>query len=714
VKHKRLWLLLIIAAAVGLFFAFGLHEQLTFANLKARQAELTGYTRAHPFIAGGAYFLLYVAVTALSIPGATLMTLAGGGVFGLAWGTVLVSFASTVGATLAMLAARFLFRETVQRRFGARLRAVDEGIRREGLLYLFTLRLVPIIPFFVVNAVIGLTAMRAVSFALVSQVGMLPATVVYVNAGTQLAQLDSASGILSPGLLIAFTLLGLLPLAARWITGVVRRRLRLRGFKRPRRFEYNLVVIGGGSAGLVCAYIAAAAKAKVALVERHRMGGDCLNTGCVPSKALLASAALAARVRRAADYGVQARLHGVDFAAVMERVQKVITHVEPHDSVERYTGLGVECLAGEARITSPWTVEIDGRAISARNIVIATGARPSVPDIPGLAALDYLTSDTVWSLREAPRRLLVLGTGPIGCELAQAFARLGTQVVLVGRAARVLPREDAEAGELLAASLRADGIDLRTGQHALAFEPVGGETVVRLQAADGGVESSVAFDRVLLALGRTPVTDGLGLANAGVECDANGVVRTDATLRTTCPTIYACGDVSGGHQFTHVASHEAWYATVNALAGPFRQFRADYSVIPWVTFTDPEIARVGLNEDQARQQGVDCEVTRYGMDDLDRAIAEGEARGFVKVLTARGTDRILGATIAGPHAADLLAEFTLAMRHRIGLKKLLGTIHVYPTFSEAARYTAGAWRRAHTAPWTLRLAERFNTWRRGA
>jgi len=711
VNRKRLWLLLGVAVAVALFFALGLHHQLTFANLKARQSELAAYTHAHPLVASAVYFLLYVTVTALSIPGATIMTLAGGGVFGLLWGTVLVSFASTAGATLAMLGARFLFRDAVQRRFGARLRAVNDGIEREGLLYLLTLRLVPVIPFFVVNAVIGLTAMRALSFALVSQAGMLPATVVYVNAGTQLARLDSPAGILSPGLLVAFTLLGLLPLLARRVTAAILRWRHLRGYDRPRRFDYNLVVIGGGSAGLVCAYVAAAAKAKVALVERHRMGGDCLNTGCVPSKALLASAGLAARIRRATEHGIDARLHGVDFGAVMARVHEVIGRIEPHDSVERYTQLGVDCLNGQARIVSPWTVEIDGRAISARNIVIATGARPAVPDIPGLDVLDYLTSDSVWGLREAPRRLLVLGTGPIGCELAQALARLGSEVVLVGRAARVLPREDAEAGELLAATLRADGIDLRTGQSVVAFERVGNESVARLRGDDG--ESSVAFDRVLLALGRTPVTDGLGLEAAGVALNANGTVRTDATLRTTCPTIYACGDVIGGHQFTHVASHEAWYATVNALAWPLRQYRADYSVIPWVTFTDPEVARVGLSEREATERGVQFEVTRYGLDDLDRAIAEGEARGFIKVLTARGSDRIIGATIAGPHAAGLLAEFTLAMRHRLGLKKLLATIHVYPTWSEAARYTAGNWRRAHAPSWALALAQRINDWRRG-
>ena len=708
---RRITLLLLVLAAVAAFFWFDVGSWLTLENLKARQGELQAWQAANPWLSAGIAFLVYVLVTALSLPGATVMTLAIGAVFGLWKGLVLVSFASTIGATLAFLLARFLLRDWVQGRFGDKLKAINEGIEKDGAFYLFGLRLVPLFPFFVINLVMGLTPMRTWTYAWVSQLGMLAGTFVYVNAGTQLGRLESLSGILSPQLILSFALLGVFPLVARRLLAWLRGRKALSGYPRPRRFDRNLVVIGAGSGGLVAALIAAAVKARVTLIEKHRMGGDCLNTGCVPSKALIRSARFLDRVRRHRDYGIRSAGAGFDFAEVMERVQGVVKQVEPHDSVERFEGLGVDVIQGTARIVSPWEVEVNGERLTTRNMVIATGARPLVPPIPGLEGIDYLTSDDLWQLRELPRRLLVLGGGPIGCELAQAFARFGAEVTIVEMAPRLLVREDEDVSALVTERFLEEGIRLLVGHTAAAFRTTdhGHELVAR----SAGEEVTVAFDRVLVAVGRVANTEGFGLEELGVRLTGRRTIETDEFLQTSIPTIYACGDVVGPYQFTHTASHQAWYATVNALFGGFRRFKVDYSVIPFATFVDPEVARVGLNEQEAVQQGIPYEVTLYGLDDLDRAIADGEAYGFVKVLTVPGKDRILGATVVGEHAGDLIAEFVTAMRHGLGLNRILGTIHIYPTWTEANKFAAGNWKRAHAPRTLLRWVEGYHRWRRG-
>ncbi|HXF66807.1 MAG TPA: FAD-dependent oxidoreductase [Burkholderiales bacterium] len=704
----------LIAALAVAFFALGGHRYLTFDAIKSQQAAIEAYYQAHPWRTALGYFVLYVAVTGLSLPGAAVMTLAGGAVFGLLWGTVIVSFASTIGATLAFLAARYLLRDWVQARFGERLEPVNEGVAREGAFYLFALRLVPLFPFFVINLVMALTPIRTWTFYWVSQAGMLAGTLVYVNAGTRLAAVGSPGEILSPGLIGAFLLLGFFPLIAKKILDAVKARRVYARWRRPARFERNLVVIGAGSAGLVCAYIAAAVKAKVTLIEKHRMGGDCLNTGCVPSKALIKTARLLARMRRAPEFGIRSAAAEFDFAEIMERVQRVIRAVAPHDSIERYTGLGVECILGEARITSPWSVEVrtaDGtRTLTTRAIVIASGATPFVPPIPGIERVDYVTSDTVWGLRELPRRLVVLGGGPIGCELAQCFARFGAQVTLVEMLPRLLVREDPEISEMIARRFREEGINVLTGHRAREFRVENGEKI--LVAEHEGRETRVAFDKLLCAVGRLPDTRGCGLEELGIATTAK-TVETNEYLQTIYPNIYACGDVAGPYQFTHTASHQAWYAAVNALFGKLHKFRVDYSVIPWATFTDPEVARVGLNETEAKEKNIPYELTTYGLEELDRAIADGEAHGVVKVLTAPGRDRILGATIVGEHAGDLIVEYIAAMRHGIGLNRILGTIHIYPTFAEANKYAAGAWKKAHAPERLLKWAERYHSWMRG-
>jgi len=708
--RSKLLVLLAIAAAIAAFFALDLERFIRLDTFLAQRDAIEVWCTGHPLAAPAAYVAIYVAVAALSLPGAALMTLVGGALFGLAIGTVLASFASSIGATLAFLASRFVLRDWVQARSSDRLKTIDEGIRREGAFYLFALRLVPLFPFFVINLVMGLTAIPARTFYWVSQVGMLPGTIVYVYAGTQLGQFR-----VSAGLLAAFALLGVFPLLARRALNAIKARRLYARWPRPATFDYNLVVIGAGSAGLVSAYIGAATRARVALVERDKMGGDCLNTGCVPSKALIRAAALRSDIARSAEFGIQASAH-VDFAQVMERVERTVTAVEPHDSAQRYTALGVECIRGNARLTSPWTVQVDTasgpRTLNTRAIVIATGAQPFVPPIPGVQQIGYLTSETLWELRQLPRRLLVLGGGPIGSELAQAFARLGSQVTQVEMLPRILAREDPEVSAIVAERFGREGIRVLTGHTARQFLSEAGTKV--LVAEHQGAQVRIEFDQVLVAVGRAPRTDGLGLEALGIATQRGGTIQTDPFLRTAYPNITVCGDVAGPYQFTHTAAHQAWYAAVNALFGRFRSFRADYRVIPWSTFVDPEVARVGLNEQEARERGVPFEVTVYPMADLDRAIADGATAGFVKVLTRPASDRILGVTIVGAHAGDLLAEYVLAMKQNIGLNRILGTIHVYPTLAEANKNAAGSWRRAQVTLGQWALLQALQAWLRGA
>jgi len=709
-KRGRLALVVVIVALIAAFFTFGLDRYFTFDFFKSQQAAIGAYYRASPLQAAAAYFAVYVVVTGLSLPGAAVMTLAGGAIFGLLWATVIVSFASSIGATLAFLASRFLLRDWVQGRFGDKLKPINSGVEKEGAFYLFALRLVPAFPFFVINLAMGLTPIRTWTFYWVSQVGMLAGTIVYVYAGTTLGEFR-----ISIELLAAFTLLGLFPLIAKKALDVIRARRVYARWTRPARFDRNLVVIGAGSAGLVSAYIAAVVRAKVTLIEKHRMGGDCLNTGCVPSKALIKSARLLAQMRRAKEFGIRSASVEFDFADVMERVQRVVKTVEPHDSVERYSGLGVECIEGEAKITSPWTVEVrtgaGTRTLTTRGIVIAAGARPFVPPIPGIEQVGYVTSDTVWELRQLPKRLVVLGGGPIGCELAQCFARFGAQVTQVEMLPRIMIREDPEISDLVTQQFRKEGINVLVSHKAKAFRVENGEKV--LVAERNGKDVQIPFDQLLCAVGRIANTNGYGLEELGIPLSKTRTVESNEYLQTIYPNIYACGDVAGPYQFTHTAAHQAWYAAVNALFGRFRKFRADYSVIPWATFTDPEVARVGLNETEAKEKNIPYEVATYGIDDLDRAIADEEAHGVVKVLTVPGKDRILGATIAGEHAGDLIVEFIAAMKHGIGLNKVLGTIHIYPTLAEANKYAAGVWKKAHAPQKLLRWVEKYHSWMRG-
>jgi pyruvate/2-oxoglutarate dehydrogenase complex dihydrolipoamide dehydrogenase (E3) component/uncharacterized membrane protein YdjX (TVP38/TMEM64 family) len=693
-------------AVLVVFFALDLGERVNFQTLLDALESIRLQARAEPLLSGGLFFCLYVIMASLSLPGAFILTPAAGVIFGTLVGTVWVSFASSIGATGSFLVARYLLRNVFEKRFSGVTERVNRGIREEGAYYLFGLRLVPIFPFFAINAVMGLTRLPTWTFYWVSQVGMLPATIVYVNAGAQLGRIESVSGVLSPGLLGSLALLGIFPFMARraasWFQG---RRLYSR-FTRPQRFDANLIVIGAGSAGLVTAHVAAAARAKVVLIEADRMGGDCLNTGCVPSKALIRSGRVAALARRAGEFGLSALAPTTDFPRVMARVRGVIGRIEPHDSVERYTALGVECIRGRARLISPWSVAVGERVITARSIVLATGGEPALPRIPGLRDVPHVTSDSVWELADLPARLLVLGGGPIGCELAQAFRNLGSDVTLVEMLPGLLSREEDQAGALLAEVFAEAGIRVLTGWTAESFQrrADGG----RLRCTRGEESRELDFDMALIAVGRRARTAGLGLEDTGISLNPDGTVRVNEYLQTRLPNIYACGDVAGPWQLTHVAAHQAWYCATNALWGRFWRFRADYSVLPATVYTDPEVARVGLTEAEAVATDQHVETVSYDLGDLDRAIADGEARGFVKVVTPRGSDRILGVTVVGAHAGETISEFVLAMRHGLGLRKILGTVHSYPTLAEANKFAAGAWQRRHLPARLLDLAAWLN------
>lgn len=711
-SSKKVLLLLVVLSLIALFFALDLQQYFNLEFFQAQRDAILVYKSDNFWLSSLVYFLLYIVVAALSLPAAAILTIVGGAIFGFWWGLLMVSFASTIGATLAFLISRTLLHDWVQNKFSRAFKPINEGVKKDGVFYLFTLRLIPAFPFFLVNVLMALTPISTLSFYIVSQLGMLFGTALYVNVGAELGLATTLPDVFNVGVIRAVVVLAIFPWLAKAIISFLRNRKVMAPWLKlkPGKFDTNMVVIGAGSAGLVTAYIAALVKARVTLVEKHRMGGDCLNTGCVPSKALIRSATVRHLIGRADEFGLDSSQASVDFKAVMQRIKSVIQNIEPHDSVERYSALGVDCLAGEARILNPWTVQVGDKELTTRHIVLATGARPFVPPIAGLENIDYLTSDNVWELEHLPARLLVMGGGPIGCELAQAFARLGSKVTLVDMLDRILPREDADVSAYVSECFEQEGIVVKTSQQVSGFETTSTASVALLRHGEN--EERIEFDRVLVAVGRKANTENIGLETLGVELNKNGTIKVNEFLQSNYPNIFACGDVAGPYQFTHMASFQAWFAAVNSLFGSFKKFRVNYSVVPWATFTDPEVARVGLNELEAEEKDIAYEVTRYGIDDLDRAIADGENRGFVKVLTVPGKDRILGATIVGYHAAELINEFVLAMTHGLGLKKIMATIHIYPTLSESGKFAASEWRKKNAPEWVYPYLERFHKWRR--
>jgi len=708
-KTKLILIALLVIAIFG-YITLDLGQYLTLEYAQSQLSNIQDYKNENFAQTALIYFIGYVIATGLSIPGAIIITLLGGAIFGLFWGTLLVSFASSIGATLAFLASRVLLRDWVQRRFGDYLAPLNKGIEKDGSFYLFSIRMVPLFPFFVVNLLMGLTAIRTTSFYLASQAGMLIGTAVYVNAGSELSQISSLSGLVSAPVLGSLVLLGVFPLIAKLILNSMQRNKELQSFEKPKRFDANVVIVGAGSAGLVASLITAGAKAKVILIEKHKMGGDCLNTGCVPSKSIIRSGRIMSYIRRAKEFGIDGAKGEVNFAAVMARVQGVIKTIEPHDSVERFTSLGVEVELGDAVIESPYVVTVNDRRITTRSIIVATGARPLVPPIPGLAEIDYLTSDSIWSLSELPKRLLVVGGGPIGCELAQAFSNLGAQVTQVDMAERIMPREDAEVSEEVAKAFREQGIRVLTGHKLVKFGA--GENGDYMEAEHRGETVTVEFDKVLLAIGRKANVEGFGLENLNLALTGQGTIEVNEYLQTSMPNVFACGDVAGPYQFTHMASFQAWFASLNALLGGLYRSKINYSVVPWATFTDPEVARVGLSETEAKKKKISYELTRYEMDHHDRSLADGEAHGFIKVLTVPGKDKILGVTIVGHHAGEVIGEFVFAMTHGMGLKKISAVTHIYPTILEANKFAANAWRSERLPEKYFPYLEKFFAWRR--
>jgi len=715
---KRIFLILLILILAASFFYFDLNQLLTLDGLKGSMAQFNEYKAQSPLLIIGGFFLLYVVVTALSLPGAAILTLAAGALFGLVQGLLVASFASSIGATIAFLASRYLLRDTIKQRFPERLAAIDAGVEKEGGFYLFTLRLVPIFPFFLINLLMGVTSIKTWTYYWVSQIGMLAGTFVFVNAGTQLAQIDSLSGILSFNLIVSFALLGFFPLIAKGVLNMFKKRRVYKDYTKPKKFDRNMIVIGAGAGGLVTSYIAAAVKAKVTLIEAGEMGGDCLNYGCVPSKAIIKSAKIADQIRHGENYGLENTVPQFSFKKVMARVQQVVADIAPHDSVERYTNLGVDVVKGYAKLVDPWTVEIqlnDGgmQTLTARTIVIATGARPFVPPLPGIEETGYVTSDTLWTkfaeLEEAPKKLVVLGGGPIGSELAQSFARLGSNVTQIEMSDRIMGKEDLEVSTFAHKSLTESGVNILTSHQAMRCEMRDGKKYIIVKHNE--TEIDIEYDELLCAVGRSARLEGYGLEALGIE--TNRTIVTNEYLETLYPNIFAAGDIVGPYQFTHVAAHQGWYAAVNGLFGNFKKFKVDYRVIPWVTFIDPEVARVGINEQEAIDKGIDYEITRFEFEELDRAITDSAAKGFIKVITPKGKDKILGVTVVSEHAGDLIAEFVLAMKHGLGLNKILGTIHSYPTWAEGNKYAAGEWKRAHAPETVLSWLEKYHTWRRG-
>ena len=710
-SKTKILVIVALAIALGCFYFFGLGRFITLGFVQSQILALQEFRETNFPLAAVLYFLVYVVITAFSIPGAIIVTLLGGAMFGLLWGTLLASFASSIGATAAFLIARLLLRDWVQSRFGDSLTPINAGIEKDGEFYLFSLRMVPLFPFFLVNLAMGLTPIRVRSFYCISQLGMLMGTVVYVNAGVEIARISSLSGLVSAPVLASLALLGVFPLIGRAIVNRLKRKKLTKQYPRPESFDANVVVIGGGSAGLVAAIIAAGSKAKTVLIEKDKMGGDCLHTGCVPSKTLIRSGRIMSYIRRAEEFGLMGATAQVDFAAVMERVQSVIKTIEPHDSVERFSSLGVECVQGEAFIKSPYEVAVGERTITTRSIIVATGARPLIPEVTGLEDTGYLTSDTIWKLRELPKRLLVVGAGPIGCELAQAFNHLGSQVTQVDMAERIMPREDAEVSAAVTTQFEKDGITVLTEHSLCHFFTESGQK--KVEVSNNGETRVLEFDQVLIAAGRKPNTENFGLAELDLALTPSGTIEINSAMQTSYPNIYACGDVAGPYQFTHMASFQAYFASLNALLGGLWRLRANYRVVPWATFTNPEVARVGLSEQEAQQHKIGYELTRYELDHHDRALADGEAHGFVKVLTVPGTDRILGVSIVGYHASELIGEFVFSMTHGLGLKKISAVTHIYPTLSESNKFAANAWRSARLPEKYFPYIERFFRWQRG-
>lgn len=700
---KRKFLLTLVILILILFNLLGAEEYISLAFLSGKLTLMKDYTESHFVFASIIATNVYTLICLFSLPGAAILTMLYGALFGLAYGVLLVSFASTLGATMAMILVRYLLRDFVMNKFKKSISKIDSEIEKQGKLYLFTLRLLPIFPFFIINIAMGVTKIPIRTFFWVSQIGMLPGTILYVNAGKQFSKLTSMKDIISPEFIFSVLLLALMPWFAKKFINTIKKNNVYRKYRhlKPHKFDYDVIVIGGGAAGLVTSYMCSSLKANVALVEKDKMGGDCLNTGCVPSKAFIRSSHLLHLANESKKLGIRKMNYEFSFKEVMQRVHQVINDIRPHDSTERYEELGVTCISGDAKILTPWSVEIDGKSIKSRNLVIACGAGPIVPTIEGLNEINYFTSETIWSLEICPKELLILGGGPIGIELAQSFNRLGSKVTIIEKSSRILAKEDVDVSKVIQECLVKEGILILLEHELTSFSKVSDQIFFTCESK--GVRKDFNTDCVLLALGRAARTKGYGLEELGINLRQNGTIEVNEFMQTNYSNIFACGDITGPYQFTHVAAHQAKYCAINALFGKIKKIPIDYKAIPRCVFTDPEIATVGINETMAQELGISYELTKFNFDELDRAIADSQTIGFIKILTATGKDKILGATIIGAQASNIISEITLAINNNLGLSKILNTVHPYPTMSEGNRYVAGVWKKAHLSPFVFKL-----------
>jgi len=711
---KRIIVFLLIIAAI-FFMAdwFALSQHLTLSQLKHHQLYLHSLVQDFPVQSVVIYFIAYIVMAGLALPGALIFTLAGGALFGLATGVILASFASTLGALASFLVARFFLHDFVQTRYQQRLTVINQKIQQQGATYLLFLRLVPAFPFFMVNLLMALTPISARTYYIVSQIGMLPATFIFVNAGTELAKISSVDDILSIPLLLSLLLLACLPFISKQLAKRVSCWRLYKSWQRPKKFDYHTIVIGGGAAGLVAAYTTQTLQGKVALIEKHQMGGDCLNTGCVPSKSILRTAKFIHDIGQHSNYGVQQAEFKLQFQQVMQRVREKISTIAPKDSIKRYNDMGVDCFQAHAQLLSPWQVEAVSEnskiTISAKNIILAGGATPNVPTIPGLENINYYTSDNIWHLDHLPEKLLIIGAGPIGCELGQAFVRLGAEVTMINRNERILTNEDPQAAHALQYALQQDGVKILNNFNPLRIDD--NSKNFSLMGEQHNEILHIAFSHCLIATGRKPSL--LGCEALDIETNSHGQVITNDKQQTNYPNIYACGDITSPLQYTHSASHQAWYAAFNALFRPFKQFNCQLNHIPRAIYTDPEVASLGISEQQAIQKNIPHEISYFAMDDVDRAITDEATTGFIKVITRRNNDKILGVCIVGEHSSELIAEFVLAKTHNLGLNKILQTVHLYPTRGEINRLVAGQWRQKKFTAYQRKLLKLFQNWRLG-
>ncbi len=690
----------------------------------------------------------YAVLTVAMIPGSAL-TIGSGLIFGFWKGFAVVTVGANLGALGAFLLARTLFRERAEAlaRGQKTFRAVDSAIAREGFRIVLLLRLSPVFPFTVLNVLLGVTGISAASYVLANLIGMLPGTLMFVYLGTLG---EAAAGTQSLGQ----TVLRIVGLAATVVVTVVITRIARRALKaasldgganpgvapeaapvgagaktipgdaydqallasvKPTAHvnpipqdRYNLVVIGAGTAGLVTAAGGAGLGAKVALIEKHMFGGDCLNVGCVPSKGIIRAGRAAAAVREAGAFGI--RLAGeprIDFAATMERMRRLRAGIAPHDSVKRFSELGIDVYLGEGRFTGPDEIEVGGNKLRFQAAVIATGARATFPRIPGIEEVEPLTNENVFTLTELPRSLILLGAGAIGCEMAQTFRRLGSEVTIVIRGNRIMTREDPDAALIVQRKFEQEGIRVLTGSAIKRAEKRGGKKVIVIER--DGSEESVEADQILIGMGRAPNVEGLGLSAAGIAYGTEGVT-VDANMRTTNPRVFAAGDICSRLKFTHAADAQARIVLRNALF--FGRARATDLVIPWCTYTDPEIAHVGCYEKEARDRGLAVTTFTVPLEDVDRAILDGETEGFGRIHLKSGTDRILGATVVASHAGDMIGELTMAIQNGLGAGKLASVIHPYPTQGEVVRKLGDAYMRTKLTPGVKRIMARILRWRR--